>query len=135
MQMEPIIILLLFSLFFSMMVVIILFLAFHGVGNSSNPSANEGSIVIQNFKESAPVFLRLLQDDKVVFNNYMAKDTSVLWDFTRQHTLQYIIATDVDLTDIIVSNIVSVDKNSLISVIINPDGTSFELFSSRVTQI
>lgn len=133
--MEPIIILLLFSLFFSMMVVIILFLAFHGVGGSGNPAANEGSIVIQNFKEAAPVFVKLLQDEKVVFNNFMAKDSSLVFDWTKQHTIQYIIAADVDLTNIIVSNIVSVDKNSLISVIINPDGTSFELFSSRVTQI
>lgn len=133
--MEPLIVLLLFSLFFAMMVVIVLYMSFHGFGSSSNPAANEGSIVIQNFKEAAPVFLKLLQDEKVVFNNYMAKDTSVVYDWTVNHTIQYIIATDADLSTVIVGNIVSVDKNSLVSVIINPDGTSFELFSSRVTTL
>lgn len=133
--MEPLIVLLLFSLFFAMMVVIVLYMSFHGFGSSSNPSANEGSIIIQNFKEASPVFLKLIQDDKTIFNNFMAKDTSVVWDWTQSHTIQYIVANDADLSDVIVSNIVAVDKNSLISVIINPDGTSFELFSSRVTQL
>lgn len=132
MNLEPIIILLLFSLFFAMMVVVVLYMSFHGFGSSANPAAQEGTIVIMNFNDTGPVFTRLQQDGKNIFNNFMAKSTTVVWDWTKSHTLEYVIARDADLTDIIVQNTVTVDKNTAVAVIINPDGTYFEMFSTRV---
>lgn len=134
-QLEPIIILLLFSLFFAMMVVVVLYMSFHGFNGNANPSTKEGTIVIMNFYENGPVFLKLLQDEKVLFTNFMAADTTVVWDWTESHTIEYTISKDLDMTDIIVSNAVTVDKNSIIFVSVNPDGTFFELFSSRVNSI
>lgn len=132
MQIEPIIVLLLFSLFFAMMVVVVLYMSFHGFGSPSNASGEEGTFVIMNFYEDGPVFLRLEEDDESIFRNFMAKDTTVVWDWTKPHTLEYTVSKDLDMTDIIVSNTVAVDKNSCIFVAVNPDGSGYELFSTRI---
>lgn len=129
---EPIVVLLLFSLFFCFMVVIVLYISFHGIGSGVEPK--EGNLNIFNFFDG-PIWVRLTVDGEQKFRGPLSTGMTIQYDWTQSRTIEYTISKDLDPNapdSLIVTKIVNVSPDSIVMVSVNPDGSYYEQFSTRV---